>query len=142
MKTNFLKVSILALVTSLSVSCSSDDSQTFTETVSQETTQTNTWVKLTASTAAGVNKQGYIIMMFEEPVTAANALPPIKKQVTTDANGLAYFDLNSMVTSSEEKTYYFEAFTENGSNLVWKSVSHPSFSLKKGTMSTSSIIVN
>lgn len=142
MKTIFLKATILVLVTFFTISCSKDDDSSSTETGGGSSTTTNTWVKLTAITSTGVNKPNYIIMMFDQPVTSSSALPPIKKQVTTDANGLAYFDLNSMVTSTIPKTYYFEAFVQNGTGYTWKSVSHYTVDLKKGTMATSSIIVN
>ena len=124
-------------------SCSKDDDSSSTETGGGSSTTTNTWVKLTAITSAGVNKPNYIIMMFDQPVTSSSALPPIKKQITTDANGLAYFDLNTMVTSTTPTTYYFEAFVSNGSGgYIWKSVSHPTYNIAKGQMITSSIIVN
>ena len=143
MKTNFFKATILVLFTIISVSCSKDDDSSTTETGGGSTTTTNTWVKLTATTSAGVVKPNYIIMMFDQPVTSTSALPPIKKQVTTDANGLAYFDLNTMITSTTPTTYYFEAFVSNGSGgYTWKSVSHYNANLSKGTMATSSIIVN
>ena len=142
MKTNFFKATILALLTIFTISCSKDDDSSSTETGGGSSTTTNTWVKLTATTSAGVVKPNYIIMMFDQPVTSASALPPIKKQVTTDANGLAYFDLNTMITSTTPTTYYFEAFVQSGSNYVWKSVTHYQVNLAKGTMATSSIIVN
>ena len=142
MKTNFFKATILVLVTIFTISCSKDDDSSSTETGGGSSTTTNTWVKLTATTSAGVVKPNYIIMMFDQPVTSASTLPPIKKQVTTDANGLAYFDLNTMITSTTPTTYYFEAFVQSGSNYVWKSVTHYQVNLAKGTMATSSIIVN
>ena len=143
MKTNFFKATILALVTIFTISCSKDDDSSSTETGGGSSTTTNTWVKLTATTSTGVVKPNYIILMFDQPVTPASALPPIKKQVTTDANGLAYFDLNSMITSTTPTTYYFEAFVSNGSGgYTWKSVTHYQTNLAKGTMATSSIIVN
>ena len=143
MKTNFFKATILALLTIFTISCSKDDDSSSTETGGGSSTTTNTWVKLTATTSTGVVKPNYIIMMFDQPVTSASALPPIKKQVTTDANGLAYFDLNSMITSTTPTTYYFEAFVSNGSGgYTWKSVTHYQTNLAKGTMVTSSIIVN
>jgi len=143
MKTKFFKATILALLTIFTISCSKDDDSSSTETGGGSSTTTNTWVKLTATTSAGVVKPNYIIMMFDQPVTSASALPPIKKQVTTDANGLAYFDLNSMITSTTPTTYYFEAFVSNGSGgYTWKSVTHYQANLAKGTMATSSIIVN
>lgn len=142
MKTNFLKASILALVTIFTISCSKDSSTSSTENGGGSSTTTNTWVKLTATTSAGVVKPNYLIMMFDQPVTSTSALPPIKKQVTTDANGLAYFDLNTMITSTTPTTYYFEAFVQNGTSYTWKSVTHYTTNLAKGTMATSSIIVN
>jgi hypothetical protein len=81
-------------------------------------------------------------MMFDQPYTSGTALPPIKKQVTTDANGLAYFDLNTMITNSTPTTYYFEAFLSNGTGVYTsKGISHYYVSISKGTMSTTSIIV-
>ena len=143
MKTKFFKATILALLTIFTISCSKDDDSISTETGGGSSTTTNTWVKLTATTSTGVVKPNYIIMMFDQPVTSSSALPPIKKQVTTDANGLAYFDLNSMITSTTPTTYYFEAFVSNGSGgYIWKSVTHYQTNLAKGTMATSSIIVN
>jgi hypothetical protein len=138
-----LTFSLVGGIVLSSFSCSRTDSSE-TETMSNTTTATtNTWVKLTATTSTGVNKPNYIIMMFDQPVTTGNSLPPIKKQVTTDSNGLAYFDLNTIITSTTPKTYYFEAFISNGSGgYTWKSVSHYNVNLVKGTMSTSSIIVN
>ena len=141
MKTNFFKTVTLILTTIVALSCSSDNSSSSSEIGGGSTTTSNTWVKLTATTGSVV-KPNYIIMMFDEPVTTSAALPPIKKQVVTDANGLAFFDLNSIITTSTEKTYYFEAFVQNGSGYTWKSVSHYNVNLKKGTMATSSIIVN
>lgn len=142
MKASFLKVTILTLVTILSFSCSKDEESSSTDTGGGSTTTTNTWVKLTAITAGGVAKSNYVVMMFDEPVTVGSALPPIKKQVTTDANGLAYFDLNTLVTSTTPTTYYFEAFVLSGGNYVMKSVSHPTYNIVKGQKTTSSIIVN
>jgi hypothetical protein len=138
-----MKQLFLILFVALTItSCEKKTSTTTTTTTNNTTTTTETWVKLTATTSANVKKAGYIIMMFDQPVTSSSALPPILKQVTTDANGLAYFDLNSMITSTIPTTYYFEAFLQNGTNYTWKSVTHYNTSLKKGTMATSSIIVN
>ena len=143
MKTNFFKASVLVLFTIISISCSKDDSSSSTEIINPPSANTsNTWVKLTATTSGNVVKPNYIIMMFDQPVTTTSALPPIKKQVTTDANGLAYFDLKTMVTSSTPTTYYFEAFVETATGYTMKSVTHPTYNIAKGQMITSSIIVN
>jgi hypothetical protein len=142
MKKIIFKATILLLVTILTISCSKDEDSSSTETGGGSSTTTNTWVKLNAVTSEGVKKPNYIIMMFEQQVTSNSALPPIKKQITTDANGLAYFDLNTMVTTTTPTTYYFEAFIQNGTGFTWKSVSHPIYNIAKGQMITSSIIVN
>jgi hypothetical protein len=142
MKANFLKATILALVTIFTISCSKDESSNTTDESSSSTTQSQTWVKLTAITTAGVPKANYKIMMFKTQPTTTTALPTIEKEVTTDANGLAYFDLNTMITSTIPATYYFEAFVQTGADYTWKSVTHYNVNLSKGTMATSSIIVN
>lgn len=144
MKTKFFKTNLLALFIIVSASCSKDDDSNSINSGGggTSTPTTNTWVKLSAVTTGSVAKPNYIIMMFDEPATSTSPLPPIKKQVITDANGVAFFDLNSMLTSTTAKTYYFEAFVQDGSTYVWKSISHYQASLKKGSMVTSSIIVN
>ena len=141
MKTNYFKPVILALFTILTISCSKSSNSSSTVNEGSSTT-TNTWVKLTATTVAGVSKPNYLILMFDQPVSSTTSLPPILKQVTTDVDGLAFFDLNTMITSSTPTTYYFEAFVQSGTNYIWKSVTHFNTDLSKGTMATSSIIVN
>lgn len=130
------------LFTALFFSCSKDSSSSTTDDGGSNVSVTNTGIKLTAVTAAGVPKQNYIVMMFDQPVTTTNALPPIKKQVITDAAGLAYFDLKTLVTSTTPTTYYFEAFVQTSSGYEMKSIIHPNFSIAKGQVITSSIIVN
>lgn len=137
-----MKKLFLILLVGLSLASCKKESTSSTTTTTTGTTTSDTWVKLTAINAAGEGQPNYIIMMFDQPVTSSSALPPILKQVTTDANGLAYFDLNSMITSSTPKRYYFEAFIKSGSDYVWKSVTNYSKDIAKGTMATSSIIVN
>ena len=137
-----LKTTLLAIFfIAVAFSCSSDDSST-TTTTGGTITVTNTWVKLTAINANGDAKPNYIIMMFDAPLVINQPLPPILKQVTTDANGLGYFDLNTMITSTTKQTYYFEAFFETENGYALRSISHPEIDLKKGSMSTTSIIVN
>jgi hypothetical protein len=102
----------------------------------------NTFVKLTAVSANGSLKSNYVIMMFDQPFSTNAPMPAIIKQVTTDANGLANFDLKTVITSTSDKTYYFEAFVASGNDYIYKSISHPTYELKKGSMVTSSIIVN
>lgn len=141
---SFLRTLALTTVIISVISCSKNDSSdsSFTAGSITTTTTSNTSVKLTASTSANVLKPNYIIMMFDQPVTSSTALPPIKKQVITDANGVANFDLTSIVTGTTATKYYFEAFVETPTGYTWKSVSHPSYDISKGQVITSSIIVN
>jgi hypothetical protein len=142
MKTNFFKTLLFALLTILVISCSKDEDSSSSQT-NTSTSTTTTWVKLTTLTSAGVVKPNYKVMMFSTQPTTNTPLPTILKEVTTDANGLAYFDLNSMITSTTPTTYYFEAFISDGSGgYVWKSISHYNVSLIKGSIATSSILVN
>ena len=142
MKTNIFKIFTLFFLIILSVSCSKDDEVSTEYTQNTSTTTTNTWVKLTARTINGTVKPNYKIMMFSTEPSMTAALPPILKEVTTDVNGLAYFDLNSMITSSTPTTYYFEAFTDTPTGYQLRSISHFNTEIKKGNMVTSSILVN
>lgn len=142
MRTKFSCIPILFLFTILFTSCSKEDSSTTVTGGNSSTSSTNTWVKITTSTTSGTAKSNYIVMMFAKPVSANSPLPPILKQVTTDANGLANFDLNSFITTSSSKTYYFEAFVQNGNGYDLKSITHPMYNIAKGQMITSTIIVN
>lgn len=142
MKTSILKTVVLILVSIFTFSCTSDDSSSSTETGGTSITTSNTWVKLTAVSTTGITKPNYKILMFSSPPSTTAPLPPILKEATTDANGLAFFDLNAMITSTTPTTYYFEAFTETSTGYTWRSISHYNVSLHKGTMATSSIIVN
>jgi hypothetical protein len=136
-----IKSTIFFVFATMVLSCSKEDTTT-NSTSTSSTTTTVTWAKITAITSSGTIKPNYIVMMFDQPVTNTNALPPIIKQVTTDVNGLANFDLSTIVTSTTPKTYYFEAFVQSGSNYTMKSVSHPSSQFSKGSMYATSIIVN
>jgi hypothetical protein len=140
MKTNLFKATLFALLTILVISCSKDEDSSSSET---NTSTTTTWVKLTTLISAGIVKPNYKVIMFSTQPTTNTPLPTILKEVTTDANGLAYFDLNSMITDTTPTTYYFESFTTYLSvGYVWKSVSHFNVSLIKGSIVTSSILVN
>jgi hypothetical protein len=140
MKTNLFKATLFALLTILVISCSKDEDSSSSET---NTSTTTTWVKLTTLISAGIVKPNYKVIMFSTQPTTNTPLPTILKEVTTDANGLAYFDLNSMITDTTPTTYYFESFTTYLSvGYVWKSVSHFNVSLIKGSTVTSSILVN
>jgi hypothetical protein len=143
MKSNFLKASILVLVTIFTISCSKDESSSTTETGGSSTTTINTWAKFTVTTPAGVVKPNYIVMMFDQPFSTTAPMPTIIKQVTTDANGLANFDLNTIVTTSVTKKYYFEAFVLSGTSYVLKTnFSRYDSNFAKGTHLTTSLLVN
>ena len=137
MKTNLFKAMTLAFITLMIISCTKEESSSSTT-----TTISATGVKLTAQTANGELKEDYIIMMFATRPALNEVLPPIIKQVRTNENGLAFFDLNAVITSTIEKTYYFEAFVDIEGDYLWTSITHPSFDIKKGNMHTSSILVN
>ncbi|MFT7251123.1 MAG: hypothetical protein ACI9FW_000843 [Flavobacterium sp.] len=140
MKTNLFRATLFTLLTILVISCSKDEDSSSSET---NTSTTTTWVKLTTLISAGIVKPNYKVIMFSTQPTTNTPLPTILKEVTTDANGLAYFDLNSMITDTTPTTYYFESFTTYLSvGYVWKSVSHFNVSLIKGSIVTSSILVN
>ena len=141
MKLNFLKVSVLVLITIFTISCSKDESSSTTETSSISVV--NTWVKFTVATPAGVTKPNYIVMMFETPFTPNTPLPTIIKQATSDANGLAYLDLNATITSTTLKKYYFEVFTLSGTTYTLKTnFSRFDSDLKKGSNLTTTLLVN
>lgn len=141
MKTSFLKISILALISIFTISCSKEDnsSSTNSEVIIDHT---STWVKHTVMNLQGVAKPGLRVMMFKSAVSGTSTLPPIEKEVISDANGLAYFDLTTTVTSDVAVKYYFEVFKTTTNGMTWESITHPNYDLKKGTMVTSSIIVN
>lgn len=147
MKPNFIKTILLVFITVLSFSCSKQEDFNSPEAYSPETTlepgtNANTEVSLTAITITGGVKSGYKIVMFDTQPTNGASLPPIIMEVTTDANGLAFFDLKTIITSTLPQTFYFEVFEQVGTDYVWKSQSHYTVDLSKGTIAKSAIIVN
>ncbi|MBC7523478.1 MAG: hypothetical protein H7239_03460 [Flavobacterium sp.] len=143
MKSNFLKVSILALVTIFTISCSKDESSNTTQSSTTTTSTVTTFAKFTVATPAGVVKPNYIVMMFETPFTPNTPLPTIIKQATSDANGIAYLDLNTTITSTTLKKYYFEAFTLSGTTYTLKTnFSRFNSDLKNGSNLTTTLLVN
>ena len=143
MKTNFFKATILALVTIFTISCSKDDDSSTTDTSTSGGTTVSTWAKFTVATPAGVVKPNYIVMMFETPFSPTAPLPTIIKQVTADANGLANFDLNTLVTTSTTKKYYFEVFTQSGTSYTLKTTfSRYDSDFVKGSHLTTTLLVN
>ena len=143
MKTNFLKATILALVTIFTISCSKDDSSSSTETSTSGGTTINTNAKFTVATPSGVVKPNYIVLMFDQPFSPTATLPPIIKQETSDANGLVNFNLNSLVTTSTPKKYYFEVFTLSGTTYTLKTTfSRFDNDFVKGSQLTTTLLVN
>lgn len=137
---NILSILLLAIIT---FSCTKEVETTTSSTSSTtSTTSSDTWVKLTIIDVNGDVKPNYEVFMFESEPSKTSPLPPIIKEVTTDANGLAYFDLSSLVTSTNSKTYYFEAFYDNGTGYIWESITHYNVTISKGQMVTSSILVD
>jgi hypothetical protein len=143
MKPNFIKATILALVTIFTISCSKDDSSSTTDTNTGGGTTINTWAKFTVATPTGVVKPNYIVMMFETPFSPTAPLPTIIKQETSDANGLVNFNLNTLVTTATPKKYYFEVFTQSGTNYTLKTTfSRYNNDFVKGTNLTTTLLVN
>lgn len=140
MKKNLTRVTLFILIIIAGISCKKSSSSS-SETSTSTSTTSNTWVKLTTLDGSGNTKSNYTIMMFDQPVSATAALPPILKQVSTDASGLGYFDLTAMITSSTKKTYYFEAFLSTPTGYTLESTTHYDVELAKGTMATSVILV-
>lgn len=144
MKSIFTKATFLILLTILSISCSKDESSSSAETNSSTITVENTSAKFTVA-KSGVVKPNYIVMMFDQPFSPTAIFVPSNsiKQVTTDANGIANFDLNTIVTSTTLKKYYFEAFTQNGTSYTLKTnYSRFSVDLKKGTKLETGLIAD
>ncbi len=110
------------------------------ETGSSTTQTTTTSVKMNVINSNNVPQAGVVVMMFREKVTSQQALPAIVKEATSDANGLAYFDLSTTLNADEE-VFYFEAFRKNGNNYTWVSTIHPVLTIKKNTQRITSIIV-
>ena len=134
------KITLFLVATVLLFSCKKDETNFSSS--SSTTTTTENWVKLSVINAQGIVKPGLKVMMFREPVTMNSPLPAIIKTVVSDNSGLAFFDLNSFITTDIAVKYYFEAFRETNDGLIWESINHPSWNIIKGTMVTSSIIVN
>ena len=142
MKINFLKMSVVGIAAILTISCSKDEKTNSTETTNTSVNITNTLAKITVLTAAGVTKPNYTVMMFDQPFSTIAPLPPILKQVTTDSNGLASFDLSTIVTNTTPKFYYFEAFVEIPTGYTLKTIPRFKTELVKGTSLTTSLLVN
>ena len=142
MKIKFLKISIVAIATLLTISCSKDEKSNSTETTNTSINVTNTLAKITVLTSGGITKPNYIVMMFDQPFSTSAPLPPILKQVTTDSNGLASFDMNSIVTNTTPKFYYFEAFVQTTTGFDLKTIPRTKIELTKGTSLTTSLLVN
>jgi hypothetical protein len=143
MKTKIFKATILALVTIFAISCSKDDSSSSTDTNTSGGTTINTNAKFTVATPTGTVKLNYIVLMFDQPFTPTATLPPIIKQETSDANGLVNFNLNSLVTTSTPKKYYFEVFTLSGTTYTLKTTfSRFNNDFVKGSQLTTTLLVN
>ena len=122
------------------VSCSKEEiTETSEESISSNTSS-KTEVVINVIDIHNNPKSGYVVMMFVQKPSSTTTLPTIIKQVNSNSEGIAKFDLDSYLTTP--KTLYFEAFTKDGNNYIWKSISHPSKTISKGTKWTTSIIVN
>jgi hypothetical protein len=115
----------------------SEQSSTSTST----TTQTETQVVFNVIDTNDLPREGYSIMMFEEPPSENAPLPPIIMDVLSNTQGQATFLLDDYLGGSDTKTVFFEAFVKSGNDLIWKSVIHPELTIQKGTKRTTTILV-
>ena len=128
----------------LCISCSTEE-ETITESSSSSSsseTTTQTQLFLNVLNENNVPKADYTVLMFEEPLVIDEPLPTIEMQAISNSEGVAQFDLDDYLGTSESKLLYFEAFIEqpNG-DLVLKSITHPELTIVKNTKRTTSIIV-
>lgn len=136
------KYYLYIIITVISLqSCSDNEEGVTTEETTSSTIISKTKVTLTITTSEGELKEGYIIMMFDEVFNPADVLKKAVKQVESDVNGIAVFNLEDLITTSTSKEYYFEAFTETTNGFVLKSSFRTAVSLQKGSTITTSIIV-
>ena len=141
MKSQFYNFSIIALILFL-VSCSKESTSSSSQSSSTTTTQSTASASLTILDMNGNPKQSYKVMMFKDSVTTTSALPPIQKEVTSGADGVAYFDLSNTVTGSVGVKYYFEAFLTSAGGYTLESINHPSLTVRKGEKASTSIMVH
>ena len=136
------KILLLAPFALTLINCSRTDESSTDSTTTSTTQTTQTSVKMNVVNSQNQKQPGIIVMMFKTKVTNSSNLPTIEKQVISDANGLANFDLSSYISSDINQKYYFEAFKLQNNNYVWISTTHPEIDIKKNTQITTSIIVN
>ena len=120
--------------------CSKEESTSSSSSESSSTTQSTTEANLNVVDIDSNPKAGYTVMMFLEKPSLNEPLPEIQMQVISNAEGLARFDLKDYITGPT--TLYFEAFTVDGNNYIWESVTHPVKTIDVGTKWTTSIIVD
>ena len=142
MKINFLKMSVFAIATLFAISCSKDEKSSTSESSSTSVNIVNTTAKITVANTSNVGRPNYIVMVFDQQFSTTAALPPILIQATTDANGLATFDLKNIVTNTTPKFYYFEAFVSTATGYELKTISRTKLSLVAGTSLTTGLIAN
>ena len=131
---------IIAILFTLQ-SCTESEEETMTEETTSSTVTSETKVTLTLTTSDDQLKENYTVMMFDEVFEPNNTLPTAIKQVTSNSEGIALFELDDLIISSTEKNYYFEAFVESSNGYTLKSIHRTEIGLKKGTSTTTSIIV-
>lgn len=126
----------------LFINCAKEEVETETTTSSSTTTTTTTSTEVIMSVvdSEGNPKSGYSVLMFLEQPSETETLPTIEKEVISNSEGLSTFDLDTYIVSAT--TVYFEAFTKEGENYVWESITHPTKTISKGTKWTTSTIVD
>ncbi len=142
MKKTLLTLSAFAVLTVFSCKKESSSTTTTTNTTGGGTiTTTKTSADLTTITTGGEKKAGYSVLVFEQPFSPTQTMPPILMQAKTDAQGNVVFNLESALGNAASKTFYFEAFTQSSSTYTLKSIVRTKAEITKDTKTTTSIIV-
>lgn len=141
MKKTFL-FSLFALLF-ITISCSRNESSTEESSSSSSETRTETSVKINVVDKNQTPQKGIVVMMFKKEVNPEkdSMLPDIEMKATSDANGLAYFDL-SKYHVDDNQTYYFAAFRKNNEDsYTLISNQQPRFKIKEHSIHTTTIVI-
>ncbi|MCD7973086.1 MAG: hypothetical protein LUG18_10570 [Candidatus Azobacteroides sp.] len=106
MKKNWILYLLVAVVVGFT-SCDSDD---------DDAPWLGAYVKVNVKNALGVEKEGVTVYMFKNAVTDDTNTADASKQVVTDANGIASFELNftELNITDSQTTLYFAVFYTDG----------------------------
>lgn len=126
-------------------SCSKDEESETTTTNSSSSssqTKTKTEVIITVTNPQGQTKSGYIVVMFKKEFDPKQAFDSndIIKEVVSDNNGVAKFDLDNLVLN--KVTYYFEVFSKNNNgDYILESIIRKKLDISKNQSIKTSIVI-